>query len=1267
MKKTTNVLSWPATALAILLVPGAYIHAQVATDSKASEANASDHEVVVLSPFEVTTSATSDGYVAADTLAGNRLNTNLRDIGSSVTVVTSQLLRDTAATDNTTLLQRIGGAEVGGVNGNYAAPGPNSSSTLLTEDTIRPTEATRIRGLAAADNTRDFFLTDIPWDSYNTDRIDIQRGPNAILFGEGSPAGIINSTSYGAIFKNTGNVEFRFGSWGSARGSMDINQQIVPGQVAVRVDLLADDKRFEQDPAYSNERRVSGAIRIEPSFLNKNGNRTIIKGNFESGRIDSDNPRALLPTDHITPWFDPTALVYKDANGNIVPKGTAGATGVPNSGAYQAGLNGLNSWVSGEPGNFVSTLANGYAEAGRATGPNADPYFTNGQLGNAGFPLAAFQNGSTVGAAGTYAFTSLPQPGTASTVGLVWPYGAFPGAWLTLNGAAKTALFGPNIPYANGGLFTDTSMTDPSAFNFYKNLIDGRLKKEWQDFHTWTANLTQTFLHDQVGFSLDYNKQHDEFGQVNPLGGAVPLYVDVMSTLNQAPGGGTVTGPFNGPPTNAAPNPNYGRPFVLNNNFPTNFEQSNDREDSRATAFVTHDFSKDGSDWWRKVLGVQTLSGLADRTELTTDNMNWQQYGYLGANTLLAAKMDGLSSANFQNVAPQEVIYLGDSLVGKSLAGANISRITGSPTIGSQSINYFDFTPNPANAALGSTNPGYYVGWAGQQTLTVTNSEDDPSVNRRLLATADAITRSVTTSQALVYEGKWLDGALVGIYGWRKDINKSWADSANLGDANNPQSIDFNNIGFSADPQGRVEVQSRSYSIVAHLSEFPGLKDFANKLPFELSLAYNESSNFQPNSARVDINGSPVAPPKGKTIDRGIRIATRDGKYALKVNRFETNISNGVNPNGQAFAQSLANFVGFSAYYGNVFYYGTDQSTPLQGGPTSVPDGHPVIGQPANTGGVTGSGYYFENVNGVDTYTQRMADLQAASTAATRAWETQINTDFPNFFKNWGLGSLDQVQAGLVPRNQLQGITGETNFAITEDSQSKGWEIELDANPVKGLRLTFNATETEATITQVGDPALVKFMADTAAYVAGPGGSQQWFWGENIAPSVPNVALAYYNNYNGVAPLGTFYAELLQQQGVAASQLAKWRYNLTANYDFDHAFLKGVNIGGGVRYTDREIIGYPPSGNPANPPPYLSDTTKPYYSPSETYFDLWVGYHRKLTKKIAWNIQLNVANVGKRDSLIPISYQAPVNGVAQPAFYRIAPTQQFTLTNRFEF
>ena len=1193
-----------------------------------------DDETVLLSPFEVQATSDTKSYVAQSTLAGNRLNTSLRDIGSSVTVVTSQFLADTGATDNTSLLQRLGGTEVGGINGNFASPGPGSSNAVLTEDTIHPSEDTRIRGLAAADNTHDFFASDIPWDSYNIDRIDISRGPNAILFGEGSPAGIINAGTRGAEFNNSGNLDLRFGSWGSARESLDYNFQIVPDQVAFRLDVLNDHEKYEQQPAYSKDQRISGALRVEPAFLNKGGNHTVFKANFESGQVDSDNPRALPPTDHITPFFTPA-----------------------DTGAYQAGLNGLNSWVSGLPASYVASAANGYAGAGRAGNSNDDPWFTNAQIGNSSFPLNVIQNGNSSGSAGTYRFTSLPQPGTATATNLTWPYGAFPGAWLHINGASAEPIYA-GLPYANAGLFTDTSLTDPSAFNFYKNLIDGTMKSEWQRFWSATADLSQTFLDDQVGFDLAYNKQHYENGQINPFGGAVPLYIDVMSTNNDGTSLAT-----------ASANPNYGRPYVINNDNATNDQYISDREDSRATGFVSHDFRKDGSEWWEKVLGIQTMTGMAENAKQTTDTMAWQQYGYLGSNLALADTLDGgYSGSNFASANPQQVIYLGPSLVGKSLSGANISRVTGNPTIGSQPVNYFDFTPNPANSSLSPTNPAYYNGWTGEQTLTVTNSESDPSVNRQLLATSDSITRSVTTSQALVYEGKWLDDALVGIYGWRKDINTSYADSATLGDANDAQGINFNNVNFANGTQGRVEVQSRSYSVVGHLGELPGIRDFASKLPFDVSLSYGVSTNFEPDSSRVNINGDSVAPPSGKTIERGIMVETRDGRFALKVNHYVTGISNGSNPDGTSFAAELANFVGNSAYYGNVFYYRTDQSTPLQAGPTSVPSANPGIGPDGGTPGLAvggeGSGWYFDAAG---YHTQAMENLQQASTNATRAWETQLNTDFPNFFKDWGMGSLSQVQAGLVPRSQLQGAPGEQNFAITENSVSQGWEVELDANPTKNWRVTLNATETNAVVTQIGDAALTKFMAETQAYVKGPGGSQQWFWGQDIAPSVPDVAQAYYIAYNGLPAAGGAYAQLQQQQGVAEEELAKWRFNLTTNYDFDHAFLKGVNIGGGIRYTGREIIGYPPSGDPTLPPPYLPNLSAPEYAGSEVYFDLWVGYHRKITSKINWNIQLNVENVGKGNYLIPVSYQAPINGVAQPAFYRIGPTEKFTVKNVFSF
>ncbi|HEY9154392.1 MAG TPA: hypothetical protein VIM69_04635, partial [Opitutaceae bacterium] len=85
--------------LPALLLPCALMHAQSATSPTKPATTPDAEETIVLSPFEVT-SSNDEGYAAATTLAGNRLNTELRDVGSSITVVTSQFLRDTGATDN---------------------------------------------------------------------------------------------------------------------------------------------------------------------------------------------------------------------------------------------------------------------------------------------------------------------------------------------------------------------------------------------------------------------------------------------------------------------------------------------------------------------------------------------------------------------------------------------------------------------------------------------------------------------------------------------------------------------------------------------------------------------------------------------------------------------------------------------------------------------------------------------------------------------------------------------------------------------------------------------------------------------------------------------------------------------------------------------------------------------------------------------------------------------------------------------------------------
>ena len=78
-----------------------------------------DEEVYELSPFTISEDE-AVGYQATTTLAGTRLKTDLRDIGSAISVFTEDVFEDTGAVDAETILSYGLNTEVGGVQGNFA-------------------------------------------------------------------------------------------------------------------------------------------------------------------------------------------------------------------------------------------------------------------------------------------------------------------------------------------------------------------------------------------------------------------------------------------------------------------------------------------------------------------------------------------------------------------------------------------------------------------------------------------------------------------------------------------------------------------------------------------------------------------------------------------------------------------------------------------------------------------------------------------------------------------------------------------------------------------------------------------------------------------------------------------------------------------------------------------------------------------------------------------------------------------------------------------
>lgn len=1232
--------------LASLLLTGALAAAAQAQSTTPADAPApAKEEILVLTPFEVTVGSGNEGYSGATTLAGNRLNTELRDIGSAVTVVTKEFLQDVGATNNTSLLQYTTGTEVGGLRGNFAGVGDAAS---LNEDTVRPNDNTRVRGLAAADNTRDFFRSDVPWDSYNVERVDLQRGANSILFGQGSPAGIINTGLKTAQFRNFGSAEIRVGSYGSNRGVLDINRELLDNELALRVSLLANEEKYRQDPAFSKDRRVYAALRWEPKALNHDGLLTSIKANYESGKIDSNNPRMLPPVDAISPWYAANQATYNQ---------------------FQA-----FDHLSNRPnhGQFRVNLA--------ATGAKNPAYAPI--VGTFGFPSG--RDGPTVFMSGgnqtmmvTDIIGAFVSGGRGADGSIDGGIAAMPdNGWVSFNGTAQAAI-NAGAPYSKAGLWKNNLLRDPSIFDFYNKLIDGDSKREWQNFDVGNLSVSQTYFHNRAGISLDYSKEQYDNGQKAVLPGEVRLQVDPMAVYGDGtPDAGLAGGE---PYANGTKNPNVGRAFVSTNNAWGNRSIDTEREALRATAFVQHDFKEKNDGWLGRVLGLQTLTALAGREKAGSDARTWQRYGIFDS---AYYTLSGRADQRFNGaLVPTQVIYLGDSLVGKPLAGAYLPGITGNTTMTSGTIRYFNSTwkggvdpaapwqngfyqaGDPSRNSTQSENPANYVGWTTTQ-LNLVDAESSAAARDRLTTRA-SLSKAKTGSNAFVWQGKWLDRAIVSTVGWRKDIAESWAFDMSPNDFPVTQdrgAVDLSSGHYKLPLIGqRVEVQSRSYSVVVHATDLPFLRQATERLPVNVSLYYNRSTNFKPDASRVDIYGEQLPAPAGKTTDTGIRIETKDGRFALRVNRYETSNSNANST--QINAASIGNWMQLTQNFANVFGYnirpwGYDATAPGQtGSATDIFNGNTGVWEPMRY-----NFHFFANrplqpgeILSADGAWIVSPALEQKIIDNTRAFQRAVD---PRFWKAWRINTF----GNFGPSTAEVTYSVPTGFAVTEDNVSKGWEIELSAQPTKAWRLLVNASKTDARRTNIGNANMREFMNLVASALKVQDGVKalHHYWGTE------DVVTAGKNWFDGEGLVGAPGSEWRLAQLVentTVPELREWRINAISNYAFEEGRLKGLNIGGGLRYQSSVILGFPPTGNPNDPTTVEYDLAKPYKGPAETNLDLWVGYTRRLSDKLNWRVQVNVRDAGQKAGLIPITYQP--NGTV--AAYRIQSGQSFTLTNTFEF
>lgn len=143
-------------------------------------------------------------YASEHTATATRTDTPLVDIPQSISLITRDLIDDQMMRSMADVVQYVPGVQMGQGEGHRDAP------------TLRGNSST-------ADFYVDGVRDDVQYyrDLYNAERIEILKGPNAMIFGRGGAGGVINRVTKTAGFEPQQALTLQGGSYGFARGALD--------------------------------------------------------------------------------------------------------------------------------------------------------------------------------------------------------------------------------------------------------------------------------------------------------------------------------------------------------------------------------------------------------------------------------------------------------------------------------------------------------------------------------------------------------------------------------------------------------------------------------------------------------------------------------------------------------------------------------------------------------------------------------------------------------------------------------------------------------------------------------------------------------------------------------------------------------------------------------------------------------------------------------------------------------------------------------------
>lgn len=1190
---------------------------ELATMRAANASASATGDITQLSPFTVATTRDT-GYFAENTLAGSRLNTNLGDLAASITVVTKQQMEDTASLDINDVFKYEASTEG---SGSYSPSVVDRGTVKDTNagysfgnngDTTTNAQSNRIRGLNSPDAAINNYSTNnrIPFDGYNIQSLEISRGPNSLLFGLGTPAGVVN-TNYAraTLNKEDGQAQVRFDNNGSYRGSLSLNRTLIKDQLAAYGAFVYDNRQFERKPSRDLYRRQYGALTYRPF------SKTVIRGFAENYQNDANRPNSFTPRDWVAPWlaagrpaYDPVArtVTVLDTNRVLGPY----VTNV-NSPGYNAAVNTILG------ANAFGTVAN-------------NPLFVAGLTSDdVARPLRRIDNGAVVDF-----FARQPQfyapaqtnPATATptAASLGWTAGDSRFLIADRMWTASAALPIPTTT-VNGRTFTYGSYQNAGVTN--KSLYD------WTEYNTLQTNFGKVK-------ARNYNLEIEQ--QLLPnlffTAGWLRQDIDDVSnyTINQLQGA-TLAIDTNVNLPNGQRNPYFGLPFIFEGaggGLDTFFAPETD---DNYRAMLAYDLNLQNRGGWMKWLGRHRILGLWQEQDVMRAVERWRMNFVAGdadGTLRYVANAAAPGVATWSNTATMRHYYMASP-------GDPQARVT-------HSIGFYGNqgwqSPYTSMVNVWNYNNGQFQNDQLQESLVFSS------------AGSFKTQREVKGTQLALQSYLWED-RLVTTFGWRKDKYRARITTAGAIVDESGKTVEValpNSRLFSNGSNGLVDrnlvmnrwnrwdrLEGATKTLGGAFRPLRGLgfirrtfgeNSLASEFLQGLSFYYNKSDNFNPPATfQTDYNLRPLPKPTGKGRDIGVGFNLFNNKLVARLNWYETE-----NLNERTSAANT--LLTRSAY--------SDTTTGIPWASTVVRIRNGLA-----------AGRTLDQIISVNNWNSDTVNNVSDAANQQKIW------DLLKLPVNYYTG----ISPGATQDSKAKGVELQLTYNITNN-----WRVKVTGSKDRATYRNV-APQYDDWISQrlpVWQSMTATEIPDFTDPNSGRRYSLRNFWTGYGFVNVAQIEntdgntspQAYYNN---VVVSQVALAKALE--GAISPMQRQYRASGLMSYDIREGRFKGVGLGGSLRWESKAAIGfYGKVGDPINSPTVinLNDVTRPVYDDGNYYSDIWISYSRRIFRdRIGWKLQLNVNNWTESGRLMPTQ----VNFDGTPWAFRIIDPRQFIVTSTFSF